>query len=249
MYYSGTGNSRYVGEKVSKSIGCSLINLNVLIREKKKTEITDEDLVLVTPTYAWRIPRIVENHLLNEDLSNVRRIWFLMTCGDEIGEASRYNRALCQKLNIEYMGSGQINMPENYIAMFEVPDREGSLKIIAKADEKIEEFSQRIAEGRKLDDNRITLSDRIKSRLVNPVFYRLYVKADGFHVKDDCIGCGICVNRCPLNNIHLEDGKPVWGNSCTHCMGCICYCPKEAIEYGNASKGKFRYHIEALEKE
>ena len=29
------------------------------------------------------------------------------------------------------------------------------------------------------------------------------------------------------------------------CMACICYCPKEAIEYGKKSKGKPRYHFEA----
>ena len=53
---------------------------------------------------------------------------------------------------------------------------------------------------------------------------------------------------CPLNNIHLENGKPVWGKNCTHCMVCICYCPKEAIEYGKKSRNKPRYHFEALEK-
>ena len=47
----------------------------------------------------------------------------------------------------------------------------------------------------------------------------------------------------PLNNIRLENGKPVWGKHCTHCMACICYCPKEAIEYGKKSKGKPRYHF------
>ena len=63
-----------------------------------------------------------------------------------------------------------------------------------------------------------------------------------------CIGCGKCVELCPLNNIHLENGKPVWGKNCTHCMACICYCPKEAIEYGKKSKGKPRYHFEELER-
>ena len=62
------------------------------------------------------------------------------------------------------------------------------------------------------------------------------------------IGCSKCVELCPLNNIHLENGKPVWGKNCTHCMACICYCPKEAIEYGKKSRNKPRYHFEALEK-
>ena len=48
------------------------------------------------------------------------------------------------------------------------------------------------------------------------------------------------------NNITLQTGKPVWGQNCTHCMACICYCPAEAIEYGKKSLGKPRYHFEAL---
>jgi len=58
--------------------------------------------------------------------------------------------------------------------------------------------------------------------------------------------CGQCVKNCPMNNIALENGKPIWGNQCTHCMACICYCPTEAIEYGKKSIGKTRYHFEQL---
>ena len=62
----------------------------------------------------------------------------------------------------------------------------------------------------------------------------------------DCIGCGQCVKRCPMNNVAIKDGKPVWGRNCTHCMACICYCPVSAIEYGKKSVGQPRYHFEAL---
>ena len=64
--------------------------------------------------------------------------------------------------------------------------------------------------------------------------------------KDLCIGCGKCAANCPMNNIQLKDGRPIWGRECTHCMTCICYCPVEAIEYGKRSAGKPRYHFEAL---
>jgi len=49
------------------------------------------------------------------------------------------------------------------------------------------------------------------------------------------------VEACPLNNIRLNDSKPVWSKNCTHCMACICGCPSEAIEYGKRSRGKPRY--------
>ena len=51
----------------------------------------------------------------------------------------------------------------------------------------------------------------------------------------------LCEKLCPLNNIELQNKEPVWGTNCTHCMACICGCPKEAIEYGRISKGKVRY--------
>ena len=92
----------------------------------------------------------------------------------------------------------------------------------------------------------VSLVGKIESGPVNPLFYRLFVKDKGFTVSDKCISCGKCALRCPLNNISIEGGKPVWKGRCTHCMACICYCPTSAIEYGKKSLGKPRYHFEAL---
>ena len=93
---------------------------------------------------------------------------------------------------------------------------------------------------------RSNLYDRFMSGPVNPVFYAGFVKAKAFAAGDACTGCGACAERCPMNNIAIRAGKPVWGTACTHCMACLCYCPKEAIEYGKKSRGKPRYHFEAL---
>jgi NAD-dependent dihydropyrimidine dehydrogenase PreA subunit len=50
-----------------------------------------------------------------------------------------------------------------------------------------------------------------------------------------------------MGNITMQDGKPRWDNNCTQCMACIAYCPKQAIEYGKATKGKTRYRCKELE--
>ena len=81
----------------------------------------------------------------------------------------------------------------------------------------------------------------MNSSAVNRLFYPLFVHARKFYVTDACISCGRCASVCPLNNIQMKDGKPVWGSSCTHCMACICRCPKDAIEYGRHSRGLPRY--------
>ena len=144
------------------------------------------------------------------------------------------------------MGTAQIVMPENYIAMFNAPQVEEARQIVARAEPDIDNAIAAVRENRAFPPSRRKLYDRFMSGPVNPIFYSCFVKAAAFTVGDTCTGCGQCVWRCPTNNITLQNGKPVWGQDCTHCMACICYCPAEAIEYGKKSLGKPRYHFEAL---
>ena len=171
-----------------------------------------------------------------------------MTCGSEIGNADKYNRALCGEKGLTCMGTAQIVMPENYIAMFNAPQSDKAREIVAKAEPDIDRAIAAIRESRAFAPTRRNLYDRFMSGPVNPVFYACVVKAKAFTVSDACVGCGRCARRCPTNSITLRGGKPVWGKGCTHCMACICYCPAEAIEYGKKSLGKPRYHFEALER-
>ena len=48
--------------------------------------------------------------------------------------------------------------------------------------------------------------------------------------KDLCIGCELCKNDCPVNNIIIENKKSVIKNQdCVMCGHCVAICPKEAI--------------------
>ena len=132
-------------------------------------------------------------------------------------------------------------MPENYIALFSTPTEEEASRIIEQAEEVIDKTARQIRSGDPLPQPSISLMDRLNSGIVNDLFYPMCVHAKKFYVTEDCISCGKCVNVCPLSNVRLKNGKPVWGNHCTHCMACICRCPKEAIEYGKHSHGLPRY--------
>ena len=144
------------------------------------------------------------------------------------------------------MGTAQIVMPENYIAMFSAPHADKARQIVAQAEPSIDRAIAAIQRNQSFAPTRNNLYDRFMSGPVNPIFYKFFVKADAFAASGACIGCGQCAKRCPMNNVTLKDGKPVWGRNCTHCMACICYCPKEAIEYGKKSVGQPRYHFEVL---
>lgn len=247
LYFSGTGNSRYAAQRIAAALGDELLSMNDRIKAEDTSPVkTDERLVIVTPTYAWRIPRLVESWLCRTEFPGARQAWFVMTCGGEIGNAAKYNHAICREKQLAYMGTAQIVMPENYIAMFNAPQAEEALQIIARAEPDIVRTISAIAASQAFPPPRHNLYDRFMSGPVNPIFYSFFVKAKAFTAGDACTGCGQCVRLCPTNNITLQNGRPVWGGDCTHCMACICHCPAEAIEYGKKSIGKPRYHFEAL---
>lgn len=242
LYFSGTGNSAYVARKISDAVNDEVQNLFERLRSHNyESIISDQPWVVVTPTYAWRIPGIVSDWLSKTKLIGSRKIYFVMTCGDSIGNAGLYLKRLCNTIDMKYMGCARIVMPENYIAMFKTPEKEEAKQIIRQAEPSINKVCEALKSNIPFGDNKVTFAGKLCSGVVNKTFYPMFVHADKFSVKNTCISCKKCVTLCPMENIRIKDGKPIWGKSCTHCMACICHCPAEAIEYGKHSRGLPRY--------
>lgn len=246
IFFSGTGNSRYVAKRISNITGDSaVVSLNSLMREKSdETLRSDDPFVIVCPTYAWRIPIVISRLIKQLHFKGTSKVYFVLTCGTDTGNAFAYIKKICYQKNMDFMGLAPIIMPENYIVINNAPDAAESKTIIQKADEQILTVSNLIKEKKPLPVTLVTLQDKIKSGIINPVFYSFIVKSKGFYATNDCNSCGKCVKLCPLCNIKLKDGKPNWENNCTHCMACICACPKDAIEYSNKTQGKRRYMLD-----
>lgn len=171
-------------------------------------------------------PRVVSGWLGKTALTGAERIWFVMDCGSEIGNAAKYNRQLAVQKQLQYMGTAQIIMPENYIAMFNAPRNEQARSIVEQAEPALQRVLAQLRAGQEFPPPRDNFYDRLMSGPVNPVFYRFFVKADAFRATDACIGCGKCVELCPLNNIRLENGKPVWGKTAPTVWRASAIAPK-----------------------
>lgn len=242
VYLTGTGNSRYCAEMIADKLNDELLNAFHFIKDGIKAElVSTKPWVFVCPTYAWQIPHIFEDFIRKSWLQGRRDAYFVMTCGSEIGNAGEGLEELCNEVGLKYKGVLEVLMPENYIAMFDVPQKDEARSIIAAAAPVLEAGIKNIQNGEPFPPVKTNVVDRMKSGKINKLFYKHFIKAKKFYSTDACIHCGKCADVCVLNNIKLTDGKPVWGDSCTHCMACICDCPTEAIEYGRASKGKWRY--------
>ena len=242
VYFSGTGNSRYAAKLIAHRLGDAATDAGAYIKSGTAAALgSDKPWVFVSPTNAWNIPRVFEAFIRGGSFTGDRRAYFVMTCGDDIGAADGRLRALCADTGFEYMGVEQVVMPENYVAMFDVPDKGEAAAIIEKAVPDMERAAAVIARGGSIPGFFPTFADKFKTNVVNPVFYAFFVKSKKFFATDACIGRGKCQAVCPTNTVKLCDGRPVWGEGCVHCMACICSCPKKAIEYGKISVGKPRY--------
>ena len=250
VYFSGTGNSRYVAEILSEVLGDETMDAGALLCRNETALLSSvRPWIFVCPVYGWRMPRIFSAWIEKGEFSGATDAYFLLTCGSDMGDAGKYLKKLCEKKGFAFCGVQDVVMPENYIAMFKAPGKRLAAKIRKEAVPVVKKAAAQILAGEKLAAKKVDLGGRLKSSVVNPAFYALCVKSKAFYVKENCIGCGKCAKNCPVSGIEMRDGKPHWTGACTHCMACICLCGENAIEYGKKSEKKVRYRCPSYSEE
>lgn len=241
LYFSGTGNSRYCAELTARLLGDEAVDLRPFLRESKPVWHSERPWVIVAPVYAWRLPRIVAALLRRSRWSGSRDIYFILTCGSDIGAAGRWNAALCRQMGLDYRGTLKVVMPENYLVLYDVPEEAEARQIIADAGNTLAQGAELIRNGAGFPPQKTDWKDWWHSVAGNPAHYRRLIKDKLFYATEECIGCGKCARLCPLHNIRMEQNRPVWNGNCTHCMACISGCPTASLEYSNSTRGKKRY--------
>lgn len=185
LYFTGTGNSRHIARLISKEIDDEVISINELIKSGSNNEIrSDKPFVIIAPTYAWRVPMVVEKFIKNTKLSGNKKVYFILTCGADTGDAASFLRDISKEKGLEFMGLRALVMPDNYIVMYSTPSDEENERRIKNAEEEVNTIVKYIVSGRKFEEHKTTIIDRMKSNSINKMFYKIYVSAKGFHTTD-----------------------------------------------------------------
>lgn len=265
-YLSCTGNTYWAAKQLSEATNERMISIADAINDKCICHLRDgERLGFCLPVHGWRVQPIVEQfinkleiHTSNETAHSTKDIkniytYFLLTAGDSCGEYAEQLEQLLNDKGLSVKTVCSLIMPESYVGLpFMDVDpalRETEKKMNARG--KIQKFSDIIIDQR---TTRMNIErggfPKLYSRVLGKFFYKHLITDKRFKVNvEKCIGCGVCVNHCPVNNMEMaqtESGKkyPKWNNSgrCMTCMACYHYCPQKAIDFWCFTQKKGQYY-------
>ncbi len=243
LFFSGTGNSRFVAKCIAEETGDKLVDTKEYIREGKSVVFSEDDtFIFISPVYVSAPPIIFLNFIKRSQFPKYSKAYFIMTCAGGMGGAPGYCRQLALEKELTYMGTAEIMMPQNYIALFKIKTSEENRLVIQKAITELKKLVETIKLSDPFPNPHMKSWEFLSTRMILDLYYKCFISAKKFTVTNKCISCGKCTVECPMKNIEIHNGKPTWGTHCTHCMACINLCPKEAVEYGKRTLKKNRYH-------
>ncbi len=251
FYFSGTGNSLWVAKQFGEAFQEPLISVAKELKENKKEYIyslkKDENVFFVFPVHSWGPALLIRRFIARLTLDGYagHPIYSICTCGDECGYTNLLMYKALFKRNLLLNAGYSVQMPNNYILLnfnlFDVDPKALEEEKLSKAPERITAITEAIRSAQSSDLYATGPMPFVKSRLIYPSF-AAFAHRSSFRVMDVCTSCGLCARVCPTGTITMEDGRPEWGNTCVQCTACIHRCPVRAIEYGNFTWKKGRYH-------
>ena len=255
LYFSATGNTEYIAQELATQLDDECINLLDRVKKQDYNVLhSEKPFIICAPVYVCEMPRFMSAYLKKQTFTGSKDVYFIFTSGGYCGISGQLAKWMFRKKKMNYLGHAEFKMPRNYVANDAYPmlERKEIEERILQSRDMISTIVEDIKAGRKLKARHIFLFETIITIPFNPVWCKYKLRAKDFYATEQCIGCGKCAKLCPLNNITIEDKKPIWKDNCTHCMACIGNCPTQAIEYGTITKekeqynfGKYRYTVDS----
>lgn len=232
IYLSGTGNTRHCMEMlvslIDKSAECVPLEDKDITEKIKKNDV----IYLGYPTQFSNMPYMVRDFIQsNQTLWSRKKVFCVATMGAFSGDGAGCSARLLKKYGADILGGLHIHMPDSVCdSKLLKKSLDENHEIVRLADDKIEKSAKSILEG-KYPKEGITFISHLCGLFGQRLWF--YGKTTGYSdklkISGACIGCGKCVNVCPMHNIVLNGNRAVPGKQCTMCYRCISLCPQKAI--------------------
>jgi len=251
FYFSGTGNCLKVAKAIANELGYTEI-ISMAKSEKYCFEKQYNSVGFICPTYYWGLPKKVVEFVKNIDLGeNKNTYYYLITTyggidGKIFGNSlNQMYELLLNRHNIKLNFTQKLQMFANYVILYDM--NKNIDEITKKSNEMLVPIINSIKNKKNNKVNRLT---RIFGFINKNFIKKVSTMDKDYIVNDNCSGCGICKEVCPVENIEMVKNKPQFNHNCENCIACIQFCPLKAINYKNVTQNRGRYtHPEISYKE
>jgi len=248
-YFTGTGNSLAAARGICSHLGdCELVPLAMLTKNSGEIIPNADRVGIVCPVYDFGLPAIVAGFVQNLNLSQTGYCFAVLTMGGLGVSALHQLDDLVFLHNHRHLDSAfVVRMVGNFVPLYDPAKGPKRDKLLKDADMRFAEIAGMIDKGLIVQPDIALLSAFLKRFTYDGFIRRIHDADKDFIADEKCNACGTCAAVCPVKNIDMVEGKPVWKHNCEMCCACLHFCPVEAIQYGPKTAKRGRYRHPALE--
>ena len=236
FYFSSTGNSLYV----AKRIGGNLISIPKCFEKLNADgdfKISDSEVGIIFPVYGLCIPPFIHDF--------IKKISVECSFFFAIATYGFFPGAVCGQLKDSETKNGRhfdyinrLKMAENCITFSDMKNQKGDSPKQQKAISAIVGDIQ--SKKTFVRSDSLLMKIMTKHHTANYEFPTGTGITEKITVNESCAGCGTCAKLCPMKNISIQNGKPVFGKNCVSCGACLQNCTSNAIHHAE-EKSTARY--------
>ncbi|MDP4091982.1 MAG: EFR1 family ferrodoxin [Bacillota bacterium] len=242
FYFSATGNSLVIARSIADKMGdTELISIPKAINEDT-IELEYERIGFVFPVFYAFAPSIVKRFINKLSFSKSQYIYAVATLGASYGMTFTDFGECITARGGELKAAFPVHMPGNYIVKYGAFPKVLQKLYFRWAKKKVLKISGLVGKKTATPTPKGSWLLRHYADSSRETINNFGKMAENYHTSEKCNGCGSCARVCPVGNITMKDKKPVWGNACELCVACIQWCPEKAIDYGQKTQKRGRYH-------
>lgn len=227
-YFSATGNSRASAEYLKEYLGESISAMD--IRKDKIVTCNDDYVGFIFPVYCYDAPKDIIEFIKKCKISISSYCFCIVTCGGDAGNTLYTLSEVFNKMSVKLSYAKAITLPDNTARLLGNPYNLDSLKTHTSI---ISDIAEEIKRKKEYIEN---INYSVDSyRKCKETWNFIYKEFRPQCIKENCISCGLCIQNCPVQNIKVKNGKPMFQNECMYCLACIHHCPQAAISFGSYS--------------
>ena len=250
FYFSSTGNSLKVARDLAEGLGeTELVPMPLAL--KQPPPVAAERIGLVFPVYMFGLPLLVAEFCRRFEPPASAVIFAVTTCGGLAAGTLDQLRTLLRQRGLTLSAGFVVTLPGNYTPLYGAQSAARQQKLFAAAKDRVAGIVRTLQAGTPARGEAGTWFGRaLGGWIYRHGSARIRASDRKFWVMDRCDSCGMCQRVCPVDNIVMTDGRPVWQHHCEQCVGCLQWCPREAIQFGRGTERRKRYrHPEANAKD